>query len=70
MRLGFQQLSPKSDPCRKGIDSLVLEKADSLRATGAGISLKANGWRALDQFKVSEELRKLAVPLNRYAFVS
>ncbi|KAM0931777.1 hypothetical protein ACQ4PT_000076 [Festuca glaucescens] len=48
----------------KGIDSLVLEKAESLRATGAGISLKANGWRVLEQFKVSEELRELALPLT------
>ncbi|KAM0845828.1 hypothetical protein ACQ4PT_056072 [Festuca glaucescens] len=53
----------------KGIDSLVLEKAESLRATGAGISLKANGWRALEQFKVSEELRELAVPLTGYALL-
>ncbi|KAM0916608.1 hypothetical protein ACQ4PT_009980 [Festuca glaucescens] len=48
----------------KGIDCLVLEKAESLRATGAGISLKVSGWRALEQLKVSEELRKLAVPLT------
>lgn len=48
----------------KGIDSLVLERAESLRATGAGISLKANGWRVLEQLKVSEELRELAVPLT------
>ncbi|XP_044970122.1 monooxygenase 1-like isoform X1 [Hordeum vulgare subsp. vulgare] len=48
----------------KGIDSLVLEKAESLRATGAGISIKVNGWRALEQLKVSEELRKLAVNLT------
>uniref|UniRef100_A0A8R7PFV9 FAD-binding domain-containing protein n=1 Tax=Triticum urartu TaxID=4572 RepID=A0A8R7PFV9_TRIUA len=33
----------------KGIDSLVLEKAESLRATGAGISIKVNGWSALEQ---------------------
>jgi 2-polyprenyl-6-methoxyphenol hydroxylase-like FAD-dependent oxidoreductase len=64
----LQQLSAKSHQCRKGIDSLVLERAESLRATGAGISLKANGWRVLEQLKVSEELRELAVPLTGYAF--
>ncbi|KAK3142517.1 hypothetical protein QOZ80_4BG0347530 [Eleusine coracana subsp. coracana] len=49
---------------RKGIRSLVLERAESLRATGAGISIHANGWRALDQLKIGDELRKLAVPLS------
>ncbi|KAL6650771.1 hypothetical protein ACP70R_009696 [Stipagrostis hirtigluma subsp. patula] len=48
---------------RKGIRSLVLERAESLRATGAGISIQVNGWRALDQLKVGDELRKLAMPL-------
>ncbi|CAM0870808.1 unnamed protein product [Alopecurus aequalis] len=47
----------------KGIDSLVLERAESLRATGGGISLRANAWRVLEQLKVSVELRKLAVPI-------
>lgn len=35
-----------------------------MRSTGAGISIKANGWRALDQLKVGDELRKLSVPLT------
>uniref|UniRef100_A0ACD5ZP07 Uncharacterized protein n=4 Tax=Avena sativa TaxID=4498 RepID=A0ACD5ZP07_AVESA len=49
----------------KGINRLlVLEKGESLRATGAGISIQANGWRALDQLKVGDELRKLALPLT------
>ncbi|RLM66388.1 cytochrome P450 89A2-like [Panicum miliaceum] len=49
---------------RKGISSLVLERAETLRATGAGIGIQVNGWRALDQLEVGNELRKLAMPLS------
>jgi hypothetical protein len=52
--------------CRKGISSLVLERAETLRATGAGIGIQVNGWRALDQLEVGDELRKLAMPLSGY----
>ncbi|PUZ56922.1 hypothetical protein GQ55_5G385100 [Panicum hallii var. hallii] len=51
---------------RKGISSLVLERAETLRATGAGIGIQVNGWRALDQLEVGDELRKLAMPLSGY----
>ncbi|CAL5016781.1 unnamed protein product [Urochloa decumbens] len=49
---------------RNGINSLVLERAETLRATGAGISIQVNGWRALDQLEVGDELRKLSMPLS------
>ncbi|KAB8933555.1 hypothetical protein FH972_026842 [Carpinus fangiana] len=50
---------------RKGIKSLVLEKSESLRATGAGITIRTNGWRALDQLGVGSKLRKTAIHLQR-----
>ncbi|XP_058089975.1 monooxygenase 1-like isoform X2 [Magnolia sinica] len=49
---------------RKGIGSVVLEKAESLRATGAAIGIQTNGWRALDQLGVGPALREKAVRLQ------
>ncbi|CAL5021413.1 unnamed protein product [Urochloa decumbens] len=51
---------------RKGIASLVLEKSKVLRAEGAGIGIQANGWRALKQLGVAEELRKTAGLITSY----
>ncbi|CAN6238384.1 unnamed protein product [Urochloa humidicola] len=51
---------------RKGIASLVLEKSKVLRAEGAGIGIQANGWRALEQLGVAEELRKTAGLITSY----
>lgn len=48
---------------RKGIRSLVLERSESLRATGAAIILHANGWRAIDQLGVASYLRQTAIPI-------
>ncbi|XP_058089976.1 monooxygenase 1-like [Magnolia sinica] len=45
---------------RKGIGSVVLERADSLRASGAAIDIHTNGWRALDQLGVGPTLREKA----------
>ena len=42
----------KKRKCRKGIQSLVLERSDSLRAAGAAIGVFINGWRAVDQLGV------------------
>ena len=42
---------------------MVLEKADTLRDTGAAIGIQTNGWRALDQLGVGSELRKTAIPI-------
>ncbi|KAM0030752.1 putative FAD-binding domain, FAD/NAD(P)-binding domain superfamily [Helianthus debilis subsp. tardiflorus] len=52
---------------RKGIKSVVMERSESLRnVTGAAIGIQPNGWRALDQLGVSENLRHTAVRLRRY----
>ncbi|KAJ4968782.1 hypothetical protein NE237_015483 [Protea cynaroides] len=48
---------------RKGIKSIVIEKAASLRTEGAGIGVQPNGWRALDQLGVGHQLRLKAIPL-------
>ncbi|KAJ0938886.1 putative 3-hydroxybenzoate 6-monooxygenase [Helianthus annuus] len=50
---------------KKGIKGVVMERSESLRnVTGAGIAVRPNGWRALDQLGVAEILRHTAVPLN------
>ncbi|GMY07976.1 monooxygenase 1-like isoform X1 [Fagus crenata] len=49
---------------RKGIKSVVLEKSESLRASGAGITIQTNGWRALDELGVASNLRLTALPLQ------
>ncbi|XP_048131161.1 monooxygenase 1-like [Rhodamnia argentea] len=43
---------------RKGIRSLVLERSEGLRATGAALTIRANGWRALDHLGLGSVLRK------------
>ncbi|XP_022861495.1 monooxygenase 1-like [Olea europaea var. sylvestris] len=50
---------------RKGMRSIILEKSETLRDTGAAIGIRANGWRALDQFGVASELRHKAVTIPR-----
>ncbi|KAJ0938890.1 putative FAD-binding domain, FAD/NAD(P)-binding domain superfamily [Helianthus annuus] len=51
---------------KKGIKSVVMERAESLRnVTGAAIGIRPNGWRALDQLGVAETLRRTAIPLQR-----
>ena len=56
--------------CRKGINSLVLEKFDTLRASGAAITVYINGWHALDQLGIGMELRRKAIPLTEYVSIS
>ncbi|CAL5347690.1 unnamed protein product [Camellia sinensis] len=51
---------------RKGMTSIVLERAVTLRATGAGIGIQSNGWRALDQLGVGSKLRQTAIPFLRF----
>ncbi|XP_008231659.1 PREDICTED: FAD-dependent urate hydroxylase-like [Prunus mume] len=48
---------------RKGIRSVVLERSNALRATGAAIIVHPNGWRALDQLGVASHLRETAIPI-------
>ncbi|TKY68032.1 3-hydroxybenzoate 6-hydroxylase 1 [Spatholobus suberectus] len=49
---------------RKRISSLVLERSENLRATGAAIIVQANGWRALDQLGIGSTLRQTAVQIQ------
>ncbi|KAF8025124.1 hypothetical protein BT93_F2082 [Corymbia citriodora subsp. variegata] len=49
---------------RKGIQSSVLERSETLRATGAAIIMQPNGWRALDQLGVASRLRKTACAME------
>ncbi|CAI9114975.1 OLC1v1015804C1 [Oldenlandia corymbosa var. corymbosa] len=47
---------------RKGFQNVaVYEKSNSLRAEGTAIGIFANGWRALDQLGVGDQLRDKAV---------
>ncbi|KNA24793.1 hypothetical protein SOVF_012430 [Spinacia oleracea] len=49
---------------RKGIKSLVLERCDTLRATGSAIGIFTNGWFALHQLGLDSSLRPTAIPLQ------
>ncbi|WVZ74991.1 hypothetical protein U9M48_023100 [Paspalum notatum var. saurae] len=49
-----------------GIPSLVLEKSRTLRAEGGGIGVQANGWRALEQLGVAQDLRETAQLITSY----
>ncbi|XP_073226092.1 monooxygenase 1-like isoform X1 [Cicer arietinum] len=55
---------------RKRIRSLVLEKSEKLRATGAAIIVQANGWHALDQLGIGSTLRQTAIAIQRGMFTS
>lgn len=50
---------------RKGIKSVVLERSDRLRATGAAIGVFPNGWRALHQLGIDSNLRSTAIQVQR-----
>ncbi|XP_073526382.1 uncharacterized protein [Phyllobates terribilis] len=49
---------------RKGIRSVVLERADSIRVTGVNITIYTNGWRALEQLGIASQLRSTAVRIQ------
>ncbi|XP_028083001.1 uncharacterized protein LOC114284289 [Camellia sinensis] len=51
---------------RKGMTSIVLERAETLRTIGAGIGMQSNGWLALDQLGVGLKLRQTVIPVLRY----
>ncbi|KAJ0024864.1 hypothetical protein Pint_06904 [Pistacia integerrima] len=43
---------------RKGMKSVVMERSEEAsRATGGGIAIQANGWRALDELGVASKVR-------------
>ncbi|CAL5413827.1 unnamed protein product [Camellia sinensis] len=50
---------------RKGVKSVVLERSETLRATGAAIGILANGWLALHQLGLASLLRQSSLPLQR-----
>ncbi|KNA16385.1 hypothetical protein SOVF_089410 isoform B [Spinacia oleracea] len=50
---------------RKGIKSVVLERSDTLRVTGAAIGVFPNGWRALHQLGLDSSLRSTGIPFQR-----
>ncbi|XXG87011.1 hypothetical protein AAC387_Pa11g1803 [Persea americana] len=55
---------------RKGLNSVVLERADCLRATGSAIGLYTNGWHALDQLRVGTKLQQKTSTIERGRKVS
>lgn len=60
---GIGGLAAAAGLTRMGRSVLVLERAGSLRADGAGISLLANAQRALDQLGVGDRVRELAATM-------
>lgn len=50
---------------RKRIKSVVLERSETVRATGAAIIVQANGWRALDELGIGSTLRETAIQIHR-----
>ncbi|KAI3916251.1 hypothetical protein MKW98_004692 [Papaver atlanticum] len=55
---------------KKGLESVVLERSETVRTTGATILILSNGWRALDQLGVSTQLRQIANLITAYRDVS
>ncbi|KAF2284346.1 hypothetical protein GH714_021028 [Hevea brasiliensis] len=50
---------------RVGVRSLILEKSETLRSTGAALTLTPNAWLALDALGVSHKLNALYTPFTR-----
>ncbi|KAL5719655.1 hypothetical protein ACHQM5_012408 [Ranunculus cassubicifolius] len=50
---------------RVGIQSLVLERSDVLRTTGAAITLFENAWVALDALGIGQDLASLYTPFEK-----
>ncbi|KAH9307449.1 hypothetical protein KI387_035360 [Taxus chinensis] len=50
---------------RFGLRSLVLEKTDSLRTTGAALTLLTNAWKALDYLGVADSIRRQHPQIKR-----
>ncbi|OVA15465.1 hypothetical protein BVC80_8411g13 [Macleaya cordata] len=49
---------------QKGIECVVLERAEFVSTTGAAIGIYTNGWRALDQLGIATQLRHKAIPIK------
>ncbi|XP_044491345.1 monooxygenase 2-like [Mangifera indica] len=50
---------------RVGVQAMVLERADGLRATGTALTLHPNAWLALDALGVSHKLTSLYSPFKK-----
>lgn len=50
--------------CRVGIKSVVFERADNLRTTGAALGVWTNAWKALEELGVADYLRQHHQPLK------
>ncbi|PIA47754.1 hypothetical protein AQUCO_01400392v1 [Aquilegia coerulea] len=50
---------------RVGVQALVLEKSDTLRATGAALTLSQNAWLALDALGVGNKLSSVYPPFQK-----
>ncbi|CAN4075531.1 unnamed protein product [Withania somnifera] len=55
---------------RLGLQSIVLESADSLRATGFALALWTNAWRALDALGIGNFLRQRSLSITGYTSFS
>ncbi|XP_055801481.1 monooxygenase 2-like [Solanum dulcamara] len=51
---------------RLGLRSIVLESADSLRATGFALALWTNAWRALDALAIGDSLRQRSLSITGF----
>ncbi|KAM7274205.1 hypothetical protein ACFE04_028869 [Oxalis oulophora] len=49
---------------RLGVESLVLEQAESIRTGGTSLTLFKNGWRVLDAMGVGDELRSQFIEIQ------
>ncbi|BFG35169.1 hypothetical protein CerSpe_214430 [Prunus speciosa] len=50
---------------RAGVEALVLERSEGLRATGAALALFPNAWVALDALGISQNLAPLYAPIKK-----
>ncbi|OVA11013.1 Monooxygenase [Macleaya cordata] len=55
---------------KKGMSSIVLERAETVRTAGAAIAIFTNGWHALVQLGLATQLRDKAIPIKAYALQS
>lgn len=50
---------------RAGVEALVLERSEGLRATGTALTLFPNAWVALDALGISQNLAPLYAPVKK-----
>ncbi|KAL5703651.1 hypothetical protein ACHQM5_022178 [Ranunculus cassubicifolius] len=62
---GIAGLSTALALMRVGVQSLVLERSDMLRTTGAALTLGPNAWVALDALGVADQLTSIYTPFQK-----